>query len=362
MCSASGRKGGSYSGTGELALDEASARRHGSSYAKGAVDQEGSAARAGHGADAGRSNDHQRREGRIGELGCRERGCDQASQDRDQPAGHLQRRRTVLQDGRRSGAEPVFLYQHGHMDADERRRRRPRSHRANRSDRSDWGGRADRHNGRNGCNRNDRVGRSDRGGRADRRNGHNRSDRNDRADWAAGVAGANGADRSDRSHRFDGADRADCGAPVPIGCNISTATTQGGITDLLSVTVLANTLAGGDTIHVWALYTHTGGTTNIPRYGLTFGGADVIPTIAASNADTGAIMEAWISERTTTSQDATGRVQRIINSGFGSLPSVQALAIDTGSDRNVTFRGGFTSGTGENNNLRSYCVVVYKAK
>jgi hypothetical protein len=152
------------------------------------------------------------------------------------------------------------------------------------------------------------------------------------------------------------------GAPVPIGCNISTATTQGGITDLLSVTVLANTLAGGDTIHVWALYTHTGGTTNIPRYGLTFGGADVIPTIAASNADTGAIMEAWISERTTTSQDATGRVQRIINSGFGSLPSVQALAIDTGSDRNVTFRGGFTSGTGENNNLRSYCVVVYKAK
>lgn len=140
--------------------------------------------------------------------------------------------------------------------------------------------------------------------------------------------------------------------------NVSAGGTSTGENSIKAITIPGGTLEVGDRIRIFALWKHTGGVTNSPRFAVKFGATYACQLLTAQAADDHVDLFADVVVTGATAQEAYGWIMRpngtIVAPGAGTSPA-EAISGDIVVDFHYRF-----DASGETVLLSGYSVEVVK--
>jgi hypothetical protein len=140
-------------------------------------------------------------------------------------------------------------------------------------------------------------------------------------------------------------------------CGVGLSTSSTSPTALATVT-FGSGLTAGDMVRITTFWTHSGGTTNQPRYRLTLGGVTLDENDDvnwASVSDAAAAIDVVLHVLSTSSQRVQGWYSRFAGPPYKGLTH-STLAVNVSGSTDLVINGWFASGTGETVSLDHYCV------
>lgn len=131
-------------------------------------------------------------------------------------------------------------------------------------------------------------------------------------------------------------------------------------TILKTVTIPAGYLGTGDVVRIWGLYSIADSADTV-RNALLFGGASLVDEQAFGASDGSLEIIAYVYVLGASSEKGEGTVGRNGTPNFYGT-GIRALSINTANTIDISYKGGFSGGSGGTIGLEAYTVEILKAQ